>query len=143
MLAGWDPPGSAGGVKVRIAGTNCYLPSVFNLYLHCFLLFHRARICRPLHSSPSAGTFGQTLVLCATACVQCCYARCSDCSPCVHYTMRCTRPCKGAWGFVHSPAALQVGGSSRPSRCIAGSTVLSELMSCSSIFINPIEPYLR
>ena len=49
-------------MKVRIAGTNCYLPSVFNLYLHGFLLFLRARICRPLHSSPCAGTFGQTLV---------------------------------------------------------------------------------
>ena len=34
-------------MKVRIAGTNCYLPSVFNLYLHGFLLFLRARICRP------------------------------------------------------------------------------------------------
>ena len=58
---GGTPPGSAGGVKVRIAGTNCYLPSGFNLYLHGFLLFLRARICRPLHSSLSAGKFGQTL----------------------------------------------------------------------------------
>ena len=76
-------------MKVRIAGTNCYLPSVFNLYLHGFLLFLRARICRPLNCSPSAEMFSHTLVVRAAVCVPACV-----CSYVLYYlvlgTMLCT-----------------------------------------------------